>query len=105
MLKHLGEITNLSGLLSAIAVQREGDCVVTALFSSLPSVTSETVGLLCAFPIVNERSCDISGTTKIIKLKLSENVDWDVELNQKTPYSFWLSKWHICNISKTAKGM
>jgi hypothetical protein len=36
-------------------------------------------------------------------LKILRNIDWDSELNQKTPHELRLSKWYVCNISGTVK--
>ena len=47
-------------------------------------------------------------TATVIKLILvveTWNVNRSVKLNQKAQNAYWMSKLHICNISRTIKGI
>ena len=47
---------------------------------------------LCVISLLKRRICNISGTGKNINLKLSENIEAAVELNEKRLHASWLSK-------------
>jgi len=54
--------------------------------------------------VVNGHNCSILAMFKIILLKLSDNIDCDVELSKEILYAFCLSKYHVCNISGIVNG-
>ena len=58
-----------------------------------------------AFQLLKRDTCNISGTTKSIKLRRTGNFDCDIEIEHKTSYATVLSNAGICTISGMAKGI
>ena len=60
---------------------------------------------ICRTTMPKGRICDMSGTTKVIRLNISGNVEGDIVLIQKTLCGSRLSKQPVCNISENSNGI